>query len=766
MRERINIFGVRHLSPGAAYHLVDYLNGKQPKCVLIEGPSDANAFIGVLTEKGVKPPVAILACTVESPIEKILYPFARYSPEYQAILWGVRKGCTVRFIDLPSDILLKLQILKNRGLVGKKGNNGDKGIDAEERDWYARLAREYGEDDFESYWERYFEHNLNKDTFRENLTIQSAQIRELDRSRDLHGTSYEYAYNEVREAFMRREIDRALAEGFNADEIVAVVGAYHVTGIANDRAPMSSDELKSLPRVNSKLALMPYSYYRLSSRTGYGAGNLAPQYFDYLWLTMTQDKLYGLSAMYLSMVAVEQRKRGHSASSANVIDAVRLAESLALLKGGSMPTLRDLHDAAVTCFGGGELSMVAETLNRIDVGVAIGALPQGVGQTPMQDDVNRQLKALLLEKYKSAVVQTLELDLRENTRVKSSAAAFRDLNRSIFLHRLSVSGIHFATQQSVRQELASWREIWKLQWSPEIEIEIVEANIIGETVELAAVYQLSRQLDEKGSILDVASVVRTSCECALVNIFDTAVAGLQNALVEVEDFKETVYAAKEVATLLQYGSLRRLDLEPLRPILGQIFLHATLLLLSDANCDNKAAVKMKEAINTMEIIAEEMHDDVDSALWHSELHKLAFRDDLNPILSGVAFSIMLEHGLVSDDDCDSEVSLRLSPGIPAERGAGWFEGLAERNKYALLSQIALWQTLDVYIRSLDDDEFMRAVVFLRRAFGHFDAYHKNSVAELLGEIWGVGVEKTAEYLQSTLTDEEKSQLAQLNEFEF
>ena len=116
MAQQYNIFGVRHLSPGAAYHLVKYLNEKNPKVILIEGPKDAKDILYNLANKGVRPPVALLAYTTELPIETVLYPFAEYSPEYQAICWGIKKKREVRFIDLPSDIILKLK---------QKDNNTD-----------------------------------------------------------------------------------------------------------------------------------------------------------------------------------------------------------------------------------------------------------------------------------------------------------------------------------------------------------------------------------------------------------------------------------------------------------------------------------------------------------------------------------------------------------------------------------------------------------------------------------------------------------------
>jgi hypothetical protein len=565
---------------------------------------------------------------------------------------------------------------------------------------------------------------------------------------------------------MRREIDRAFADGFRIDDIVAVVGAYHVSGITNDEPALSDRDLKTLPKAPAKIALMPYSYLRLSSRTGYGAGNRAPRYFECMWNSMRENRTEQLPAIYMSQVAALQRKAGYNASPANVIEAVRLAESLASMRYGSQPVLRDLHDAAVTCLGGGDISVVAEALNRVDTGTVIGSLPESLGQTPTQENMNRELKRLKLTDYKSPVAKILELDLRENHRVKSKDAAFIDLNRSVFLHRLNVLNIGFAREMPVNQDNATWKELWELRWTPEVEIEIVETNLKGETVETAAAYVLKERLVQCRTVSEAAKIIRDACECSLTKLFENAVGVLQGLLVDSDDFKETARAARELSVLIQYDDIRRLNLEPLKPILRQLFLRAALLLVSASNCDNRAAGEIGECIGAMELVSQEMYDYVDAGLWLDELKQLAVRDDLNTILSGMAFSIMLEHNLVSDADCAGEVSRRLSPGVPADLGAGWFEGLAGRNRYALLSRISLWKELDRYINSLDGEEFYRALVFLRRAFGQFEPAQKNSIAELLGELWGRGAEKVAEMLQSELSEEETKKLNELNDFDF
>jgi len=146
---KIHLFGVRHLSPNAATHLLQFLDKHKPKCILIEGPADATALMPQMAQKGVKPPIAMLGYTTELPIETVLYPFASYSPEYQAICWGVKKKATLRFIDLPSENMLKLRQEQPTEEEGEKA----KAFYTYHNSLYKQLAEQMGETDYENYWE-------------------------------------------------------------------------------------------------------------------------------------------------------------------------------------------------------------------------------------------------------------------------------------------------------------------------------------------------------------------------------------------------------------------------------------------------------------------------------------------------------------------------------------------------------------------------------------------------------------------------------------
>ena len=145
---------------------------------------------------------------------------------------------------------------------------------------------------------------------------------------------------------------------------------------------------------------------------------------------------------------------------------------------------------------------------------------------------------------------------------------------------------------------------------------------------------------------------------------------------------------------------------------------------------------------------------------------LSARDDKNPMLSGMAFAILLERNLIDDDFCAKEVSRRLSPGIPADIGAGWFEGMSTLNRYALLSRINLWEALDNYVQALDEDEFKRSVVYMRRAFAHFGPKGINEIAELLGQLWQMDSGEASMLLQAPLNEEEQEALDALEDFDF
>ncbi len=750
-----HIFGIRHLSPAGAWHLKNFLTEKNPKLVLVEGPCDFDDILPWFADAAVQPPIAVLAYTKDAPVRTILYPFAEYSPEYQAILWCHENKKKCRFIDLPSEVFLALP---EHAPGAKAADSGEE----ERMNVYALLDKQAGEDGHETFWERTMEHTKDTEGYRRGAALFGSELRALEDDSETDRPEIL-----VREAFMRRKIAEAVAEGFAPEEIVVVTGSYHVAGLLDEQAEAMTDkELASLLRLEASHTLMPYSYYRLSTRAGYGAGNRAPAYYALLWEAIGRGDLSYTARCYLSRIAGYQRTHGNPVSSAQVIEAVQLAAALAKLRGGSgIPALRDLRDAAVTCLGGGSFSELTLATADTEIGTAIGSLPDGVSRTSIQDDFYRKLKELKLEKYRGITQQELALDLRENRNVSSQAAAFLDLHRSFFLHRLRVLGVSFAAAAAARQDNATWAEHWSVRWTPEAEIELVEAALKGDTIAQAASFCMKERVEQAPNMGEAAKVIEDAFACGMTEAAAYATAALQAMAVDAASVADLASVANSLSVILKYGDIRQLDSRPLIPILQQIFFRACLILPGECICDDEASKTMAGAMEKLNSAAL-AHDFLDVASWNEALREVAERDDLNTKLSGYAMAIRLERSLADGEALRLEVGRRLSRGIPAELGAGWFEGLAMKNRYALIARLSLWESLDEYLEMLDDEEFKRALIFLRRAFADFTAMEKDSIAENLGEIWGYNGQEVSEALNSELGGKEKELVESLDAFDF
>lgn len=639
------------------------------------------------------------------------------------------------------------------------GNN--KEIDAS-FDIYEKLYKAFDDLDYETFWERNFEHNLEKDTYRLGMLSMGEGLRAFTEKQDV-----ESARHVVREGFMKYQIQKALSEGYKPEKMVIVTGAYHTSQLRDDNSlALTEEEIKGLPHVASQLTLMPYSYYRLSSRSGYGAGNKSPYYYEMMWQYMQDRKIDKLPEYYMTAIAAKMREAGHIRSSAEVIEAVRLARGLAKLHDGSQPTLCDLRDGAKTCLGNGEFSKVAEAIASVEIGTKIGSLPEGMSKTALQNNFNYMLRELKLERYKTVVAESLVLDLRENRQVKTEKAAFLDLARSYFLHQLQVVGVSFAKKVDTRQKDANWKEQWTLCWQVETEIELVESALYGDTIQMAAAYVLKEKLDNCQKLNEATRIIEMIYECGMSEMVHYAMKVIQNLGVESMAFEELSDAAFSLSNILRFGSIRRIDIEVLKPLLTELFLRASLMMINAANCNMDASKIMGEAILKLDKIGDYHGEIVDKTIFISELTQLSKRDDRNPRLSGMACSILLERQLIDKEALEKEISRRLLPGIPADIGAGWFEGLASRNRYVLLANMTIWEKLDDYIMALDEEDLKPAIVFLHRTFSSFAPNEKYMVAENLANIWGLDQEDVSELLNGELSEEEAKMVEDLQDFDF
>lgn len=764
------VFGVRHFSPAAAVHVRAFLDAVDPEVVLIEGPSDATEHLVHLAHAKTRPPVAILAFTKARPVRSLVYPLAAYSPEWVAARWALAKKREVRFIDLPARVFLSLRDERGRSTAASDEVPDESGetevappIETASPDRsreylddpYEAIARLSGEPDHETWWERQFEHAGELEAYRGAIFEFGKGLREARED-----APWRAAETKLREAYMCREIRAATKGGRRRGAVVC--GAYHAPVLTEDAHATTDEELAELERaaLDCVLTLMPYSYLRLSSQSGYGAGNHAPSYFEALYEEASAGRSERVRARYLAGVAAALRRGGVIRSSAEVIEAVRLAEGLASMNGSPAPALRDLRDAAITLLGQGERAPIEAALRAIEIGTAVGTLPPGVSRTALQDDFHQLLQTLKLTQYVVDEDRALELDLREDRTRKTTASAFLDRARSTFLHRLAVLDVGFA-RMATRGQRGTAKESWTLRWTPECEIRIAEKSLFADSVESGAAFALATALDEAQDTGAATRVLLRAAGCELADALSLATRKVQELTVDEAGFPSAAEGIANLMEVIRYGTVREIDPAPLRPILAQIYLRSTLLLFPASVCADDAAKLVRIGMDRVHEVAFLGEDDIDPQVWIDAVRRVSESDDRHPLLSGYATALLIERGLLTDEDIDREVSRRLSPGTSADVGVGWFEGLVQRNRAALFMRSSLWSSLSTYVESLDDDAFRRALLYLRRAFSSFSQGEIRRVVSVLGEVWkGSGTEELAVSIETKLDEAEIASLAE------
>jgi Family of unknown function (DUF5682) len=737
------VFGVRHLSPMGAVHLESFLSATDPTAVLVEGPSDASGLLAHLPASDTAPPVAILCFTHARPLRSLVLPLAAYSPEWAALTWAQRRGRVAKLIDLPAETWLSLQAAPVDAT--QSASSPSEGTTAEGDDPYETIARLSGEPDHETWWEKTFEHTTSAAAYQEATYALGVGLRGQGGE-----TPAARRVLVLREAFMRREIKRTLAEGHAPSRVVVVCGAYHAPALEEDGLALDDDQVASLPRVPTVQTLIPYSYYRLSLKAGYGAGNGAPGYFQALWEEARRGTQGRLPARFLTQIAAELRQAGALRSSADVIDAVRLGGALAALgEGRSAPTLRDLRDAAITCLGHGDSAAITRAFDKVAIGHAVGSVPQGVLRTPLQEDFYRSIDSLRLSEYLKDSERVIHgatgkpwLDLREDHAGKRPADEGRDRRRSIFLHRLGALGIGFAADVTAASDRArsTYKEVWRARWTPACEIELVDNALRGDSIEEAASHRLAEQLAAATSVTEAAALARRAAACSLPGVLASTLAATARLTTDAEDLPAIAAAAVEIAELGRSEAARGESTGGLATLLEQLFLRAVMLAGAAARSGIDATPAVSRALAQLREVTRlaPAKTALDTARFLRALDAIADDDRSNPWVVGVACALLLEQGALPTATLERRLALRIGPGAEPARGAAFFEGLTSQNRFALLAIRPLWEAMSAFVDALDDDAFLRASVSLRRAFAAFEPGEVRQIVATLGEVWGSG----------------------------
>ncbi|MEW2509906.1 DUF5682 family protein [Streptomyces sp. NPDC046870] len=537
------LLGVRHHGPGSARAVRAALQAARPAAVLIEGPPEADALIPLAADPGLRPPVALLAHAVDEPGCSAFWPFAEFSPEWVALRWALDEGVPARFIDLPATHTLAWQKEADESGDGTEEPGPDPAPrpghgDQVRVDPLAVLAEAAGYDDPERWWEDVVEHRGPgaRDPFAPFAAVAEAMgaLRERygagGRPRDL-----------VREAHMRLRLRDARKEF--GDAVAVVCGAWHVPAL-RERTTVTADRalLKGLPRTRADLTWVPWTHRRLARSGGYGAGIDSPGWYGHLFHAPDRPV-----ERWLTKVARLLREEDRIVSSAHVIEAVRLAETLAALRGRPLPGLGETTDAVRAVLCDGSDVPLALVHDRLVVGDVLGEVPESAPAVPLQRDLARQQRSLRLKP--EALERELELDLRGDT----------DAGRSRLLHRLRLLGVGWGEPVRSRGSTGTFRETWRLRWEPELSVRVAEAGVWGTTVHAAARARAEADATGARALADVTALAEQCLLAGLPDALPVVMRVLADRAALDTDVGHLAQALPALVRSLRYGDVRGTD---------------------------------------------------------------------------------------------------------------------------------------------------------------------------------------------------------------
>ncbi|MFI8424380.1 DUF5682 family protein [Streptomyces sp. NPDC085479] len=723
------LLGVRHHGPGSARGVLAALDAARPDAVLIEGPAEADALAALAADPGLRPPVALLAHAADDPGRAAFWPFAAFSPEWAALRWAVDRGVPVRFVDLPAAHTL--------AAADPTWDDSEEADGSARIDPLAELARAAGHEDPEQWWEDVVE--LRGDT--DPLAPFAALAEAMTALRERYGHGG-HPRDLVREAHMRLRL-RAARKEFG-DAVAVVCGAWHVPALAR-RTTVTADRalLKGLPKVKAELTWVPWTHRRLARRSGYGAGIESPGWYGHLYAAPDRPV-----ERWMIRAAALLREADRPVSSAHVIEAVRLAETLAALRGRPRPGLTETTDAvrAVLCEGSDlPLALVRD---RLVVGDVLGEVPAAAPAVPLQRDLNRLQRSLRLKP--EAGERELDLDLRGDT----------DAARSRLLHRLRLLGVDWGEPAAGRSGTGTFRESWRLRWQPELHVRVAEAGVWGTTVASAATARAAARALAADSLGDLTALAERCLLAGLGDALPAVLGALADRAALDTDVAHLADALPALARALRYGDVRGTDTAALAGVAAGLAERICVgLPPACAHLDPDAAARMRDrvdAVHTAIALLPEPDPEPEpetgagtapaasaalASRWAGALRRLAGAERVPGVVRGRAVRILRDEGRLGDDETALLMGLALSAGAPPADAAGWIDGFVggAGGGLLLVHDERLLALVDGWLTGVPAEAFPDVLPLLRRTFGAYEP----GVRRTLGELVARGPEAAA-----------------------
>jgi hypothetical protein len=453
----------------------------------------------------------------------------------------------------------------------------------------------------------------------------------------------------------------------------------------------------------------------LSNSSGYGAGVESPAWYGFLYQNPKMATIH-----WLSRVAVALRAADLDCSSAHIIEAVRLAETLANIRGLALPTLMELNEATISVLLNGDAQKLDLIIQPLIIGNQIGSIPDSVPQLPLQQDISATIKQLKLTKYlsetgwikKTAASPQGGLDLRQA----------HDREQSQCLHRLNMLGINWGKlSANTGREQGNKNEYWQMQWQPDYSLLIIEASIWGNTLVQAATAATIDRARLSSQLPELAQMLAQTLNANLPTAFKELLLQIQNIAALNKDVDSLMAMLPHLVQVSRYGDVRQTDTQLVAQIIDQTAPRICILLPNSCIAiSQEAAVNLQKHIVATHRALLLYQNTALLEAWYAALKQICEPPaSSQAYLKGLCTRLLFDCQQLSGQQTAELMQFALSQGQTEQDTALWVEGFLFSSGLLLLHNDSLWQILQNWLTSLSTDIFIALLPILRRSFAKF-----------------------------------------------
>lgn len=545
--------------------------------------------------------------------------------------------------------------------------------------------------------------------------------------------------NQQREAYMRLQIAK---ESKDVEGNIAVVcGAWHIPALdpsiyktldwksygalsnqGSGKITAKADRAiiktlpKKLPASKVKSTWVPWTSPRLATQSGYGAGVRAPMWYLHLWQQRNNPQAL---EHWVSKIARSLRKSGQVVSTASVIEAVRLSTSIAAVRSRPSVGFEEITEAVIACLCFGEQLIWQQVADNLLLGNQVGSIPEDTPLAPLLEDLQRQQKKLKLKP--EALQRELSLDLRSQA----------GLGKSILLHRLQALDVPWGEMTDTGSSRGTFRERWILAWEPEYAVRLVENLVYGNTIEQASNNKLSEAMRAETNLGKLAETVQLCLEAQLTQATDEGLHRISDRAAQTDNAIELLDSLAPLIHIERYGTARDMSLDQVAELINQLSIKAALALpYACRNLNDDESHQYRHSISTAHaaILLAELEDDLMHNWWEA-LHTIIDNLHSSLLVSGLCARLLYQDKEISEDNLAELLQRALSPAIPASDAARFFEGFFADATERLLYDNMLLSTVERWLLSLSEDDFVEFLPLFRRVFSDLDATERRRLID-------------------------------------